>query len=181
MYIHTHRPPIKWRFGTHTTGAHSPSSRDVFPLPSYPHTSDGLSRGNARFRSTSTTLFRGLRPALAPRARSCGHVTVAPWNATGTGVPPSGGTGATSAPCKYFLMRRGEKRLCAPGSGSKWKSGSGLGRKGRTGEQYLEHVDERLWERVERELHLGVHWRTTRSASPRTNRKPSITRLLSRR
>ncbi len=38
-----------------------------------------------------------LAVVVPERARSCGHVTVAPWKAIGEGFPPSGGTGATSA------------------------------------------------------------------------------------
>jgi hypothetical protein len=44
-----------------------------------------------------------LDPAPAPavpepeRARSCGHVTVVPWNAIGGELSLRGGTGATSA------------------------------------------------------------------------------------
>jgi hypothetical protein len=42
-------------------------------------------------------LDTALALALPERARSCGQVTVAPWNAIGGGFSPSGETAATSA------------------------------------------------------------------------------------
>ena len=39
------------------------------------------------------TLDMALVLAVPERARSCGQVTVAPWNATGGGFSPSGGEG----------------------------------------------------------------------------------------
>ena len=43
------------------------------------------------------TLETALALAVPERARSCGQVTVAQWNAIGVGFSPSRGTEATSA------------------------------------------------------------------------------------
>jgi hypothetical protein len=61
--------------------------------------------GKTIFRSVNMNFVFGvvdtldivLALELPERARSCGHVTVAPWNAIGGEFSPSGGTGATSA------------------------------------------------------------------------------------
>ena len=46
------------------------------------------------------------------RARSCGHVTVAPWNAIGGELSLRAETGATSAEWRYFSIRRRETKDC---------------------------------------------------------------------
>ena len=48
--------------------------------------------------------------ALAPRTRSCGHVIVAFCSAIACDCRLSGSTAATSAPWRYFSMRRMETR-----------------------------------------------------------------------
>jgi len=92
------------------------------------------------------TLDTALAPAELERARSCGHVTVAPWNAIGGRSSPIGGTGATSAELRYFSRRRRETKDCkgvrrAVGHGS-------VG-------TYLKHVDQGFRKRIQCEFHLG--------------------------
>ena len=75
------------------------------PLPNLPQTRLNSPLGKMIFRSVNVNFVFGvadtLDPALAlaepERARSCGHVTVAPWNAIGGEFSLRGGTGATSA------------------------------------------------------------------------------------
>jgi hypothetical protein len=67
------------------------------------------------------TLETALALAVPERARSCGQVTVAPWNAIGGGSSPSRGTEATSADWRYFSMRRREtKDYNKMGGGRTW-------------------------------------------------------------
>jgi len=66
------------------------------------------------------------------RARSCGHVTVAPWNAIGGELSLRGGTGATSAEWRYFSIRRRETKDC---------NGNGQTRGHDFAKTYLKHVD----------------------------------------
>jgi hypothetical protein len=58
------------------------------------------------------TLDAALALAVPKRARSCGHVTVAPCNAIGGELSLRGGTGATSAELRYFSIRRRETKDC---------------------------------------------------------------------
>ncbi|SRR6266404_2344822 len=84
---------------------HVPRSSRVLPLPSLPQTRVNSPLGKTILRSINMNFIFGVDDALdavlavavPERARSCGHVTVAPWNAIGEDFAPSGGTGATSA------------------------------------------------------------------------------------
>lgn len=77
------------------------------PLPNLPQTRLNSPLGKTIFRSVNTNFVFGvdgtLDAALAlaepepERARSCGHVTVAPCSAIGGEFSLKGGTGATSA------------------------------------------------------------------------------------
>lgn len=77
------------------------------PLPNLPQTRLNSPLGKMIFRSVNVNFVLGvddtLDPALAlavpepERARSCGHVTVAPWKAIGGELSLRGETGATSA------------------------------------------------------------------------------------
>ena len=67
-------------------------------------------------RSIKTNLVFGV-PAteealLAERARSCGQVTVALCKAMVLSCSSAGGTAETSAPMRYFSIRRREMALC---------------------------------------------------------------------
>jgi DnaJ-class molecular chaperone len=78
--------------------------------------SDNSPRGNVIERSINTNLVFGVEAAeeelLAERMRSCGQVKVAFWKATVPSCSSGGGTGETSAPRRYFSMRRNETTLC---------------------------------------------------------------------
>lgn len=75
------------------------------PLPNLPQTRLNSPFGKMIFRSVNMNLVLGvadtldaaLALAVPKRARSCGHVTVAPWNAIGGELSLRGGTGETSA------------------------------------------------------------------------------------
>ena len=78
--------------------------------------SDNSPGGKAIERSINTNLVFGVEAAeeelLAERMRSCGQVTVAFWKAMVPSCSSAGGTGETSAPRRYFSMRRNETTLC---------------------------------------------------------------------
>jgi hypothetical protein len=75
------------------------------PLPNLPQTRLNSPLGKTIFRSVSMNFVFGVADTLdatlalaePERARSCGHVTVAPWNVIGRESSLRGGTGATSA------------------------------------------------------------------------------------
>jgi hypothetical protein len=90
------------------------------PLPNLPQTRLNSPLGKMIFRSVSmnfvlgvaVTLDAALALAVPERARSCGHVTVAPWNAIGGELALRGGTEPTSAERRYFSIRRRETKDC---------------------------------------------------------------------
>jgi hypothetical protein len=77
------------------------------PLPNLPQTRLNSPLGKMIFRSVNMNFVFGVADTLGAalalaepepeRERSCGHVTVAPWNAIGGELSVRGGTGATSA------------------------------------------------------------------------------------
>jgi hypothetical protein len=77
------------------------------PLPNLPQTRLNSPFGKMIFRSVNMNFVFGVAGTLGAtlalavpeteRARSCGHVTVAPWNAIGGELSLRGGTGSTSA------------------------------------------------------------------------------------
>lgn len=91
----------------------------LLPLPSVPQMSESLPIGKLRVKSTNTNFFRGVDAAdgvLLPRwERSCGQVTVADWRAIVWVWCESGGIIATSAPYRYFSIRRSETKLYKTG------------------------------------------------------------------
>lgn len=101
-------------------------------------------------RSIKTNLALGVEAVeealLAERARSCGQVTVAFCKAMVLSCSSAGGTDETSAPRRYFSIRRRETMLCDP-SVRCWKQVLEAG-------SYLQHIYQGLRDRVQRELHL---------------------------
>ena len=95
--------------------AHTHKRRSVFPDPNFPQISDSSPCGNVIERSIRTNLVLGVVAAeealLAERARSCGQVTVAFCKAMVLSCSSAGGTGETSAPMRYFSIRRSETTL----------------------------------------------------------------------
>lgn len=100
------------------TGGFSHKRRRVFPDPNFPQMSDNSCCGNVMERSINTNLVLGVEAAeevvLAERARSCGQVTVAFCKAIVLSCSSAGGTDETSAPMRYFSIRRRETTLCGP-------------------------------------------------------------------
>jgi hypothetical protein len=92
------------------------------------------------------TLDAALVLAVPERARSCGQVTVAPWNAIGGELSLRGGTGLTSAELRYFSIRRRETKDC---------NGNGQTREHDFPKTYLKHVDQCFRECVQCIFHLG--------------------------
>ena len=112
------------------------------PLPNFPQTRLNSPLGKMIFRSVNMNFDFGVADTLDPAlalavperecARSCGHVTVAPWNAIGDEHSLRGGTGATSAELRYFSIRRRE---------TKDYSGNGQTRGHDFARTYLKHAD----------------------------------------
>jgi hypothetical protein len=99
---------------------YKPRSNNVLPDPSFPQISESSPRGKFRDRSTRMNLCRGVFAAegalvelLLASERSCGQVTVADWKATIWDWDSKGGTVDTSAPFKYFSIRRNETKDCS--------------------------------------------------------------------
>jgi hypothetical protein len=110
------------------------------PLPNLPQTRLSSPLGKVIFRSDNVnfvlgvagTLDAALASAVLERTRSCGQVTVAPWNAIDGELSLRGGTGATSAELRYFSIRRRETKDCKENEQTRGRDFS------RT---YLKHVD----------------------------------------
>ena len=92
------------------------------------------------------TLDAALASVVLERARSCGQVTVAPWNAIGGELSLRGGTGATSAELRYFSIRRRETKDC---------KGNEQARRCNFTRTYLKHVDQSFGKCVQCKFHLG--------------------------
>lgn len=92
------------------------------------------------------TLDGALALAEPERARSCAHVTVAPWNVIGGELSLRGGTGAISAERRYFSIRRSETKDY---NGNGQTGGIAFAR------TYLKHVDQCFGECVQCIFHLG--------------------------
>jgi hypothetical protein len=90
-----------------------PNNMSVFPDPSLPQISESSPSGKFSVMSTSINLCLGVDAAdgAALPERSCGHVAVQDWKAIVCDWCSMGGTGATSAPLRYFSMRRMETML----------------------------------------------------------------------
>lgn len=77
--------------------------------------SDSSPWGNVIERSIKTNLVFGVAATeevlLAERMRSCGQATVAFCKAMVLSCSSTGGTGETSAPMRYFSIRRRETTL----------------------------------------------------------------------
>ena len=124
------------------------------PLPNLPQTRLSSPLGKVIFRSVNMnfvlgvagTLDAALASVVLERARSCGQVTVAPWNAIGGELSLRGGTGATSAELRYFSIRRRETKDC---------KGTEQARRCDFTKTYLKHVDQSFGKCVQCKFHLG--------------------------
>jgi hypothetical protein len=92
--------------------------------------SDSSPCGNVIERSIKTNLVFGVAAAeevlLAERMRSCGQVTVAFCKAMVLSCSSAGGTGETSAPMRYFSIRRRETTLWFASQAPIVNAGSGF-------------------------------------------------------
>ena len=91
-----------------------PSNNSVFPEPNLPHMRESSPCGKFNDKSTKTNLCLGVDAAEGAKLlaiRSCGHVKVQDWNAMVLDCWSRGGTGITSAPLRYFSIRRRETKL----------------------------------------------------------------------
>ena len=106
--------------------------------------------GKFNDKSTRTNLCLGVDAAEGARllsVRSCGHVKVQDWNATVFDCWSRGGTAITSAPLRYFSIRRRETKLWANDENTlEWK--------------IIENIPEACWWKFRVE-----HWAQT--SSPR--------------
>lgn len=90
-----------------------PNNINVFPDPSLPQISESSPSGKVSVKSMSMNLCLGVDAVddAALLECSCGHVTVQDWNAIICDWCSMGETGATSAPFRYFSIRRMETML----------------------------------------------------------------------
>lgn len=155
-----------------------PRSRRVLPLPNLPQTRLNSPLGKTIFRSVNMNFVFGVAEALdtalalavPERARSCGQVTVALWNAIGGGFSPSGGTAATSADWRYFSMRRRETKDCKGLSQTHAYDFAGT---------YLKHIDQSFGKGVQCEFHFGEDYQIRLALDslgivPKTHQQPTV-------
>jgi hypothetical protein len=114
--LHPTRLSEKNKIRVQTSNGESslPSNNSVFPEPNLPQMRESSPCGKFNDRSTKTNLCLGVDAAEGAKLlalRSCGHVKVQDWNATVLDCWSRGGTGITSAPLRYFSIRRREMKL----------------------------------------------------------------------
>lgn len=118
--------------------------RRVFPDPNFPQISDSSPGGNVIERSIKINLVLGVvateEALLAERARSCGQVTVAFCKAMVLSCSSAGGTDETSAPMRYFSIRRRDTTPCGLRVRSRERILGAL--------SYLQHIDQGFRDRV---------------------------------
>ena len=91
-----------------------PSNNSVFPEPNLPHMRESSPSGKFNDKSTRINLCFGVDAAEGARLlalRSCGQVKVHDRNAMVLDCWSRGGTAITSAPLRYFSIRRRETKL----------------------------------------------------------------------
>lgn len=151
--------PMKTSFETRIVIENIHNNSRVFPLPNLPQIRESLPSGNLIVRSARTNLCLGVdatEDALLPIwERSCGQVIVADCIAIFCDWSEMGGTEVTSAPCRYFSIRRRETRLW----GWKMTREHFWAYKKST---YLQHIDQSLRKSVQSELHFWENCEATR-------------------